>query len=171
MKLNPTGRWNLREIRNQCCCWLWESLLWYFRGNRSCEQRGEADFHGRNSLPQLAHSPSHNLIWLFASLALNRSISSPGLSMWACKCVKEYFNSDCCLRITVDCQYVGAWSTQWCSAREIRLIAYPETDTVITVCSAELRRNILLQHRALTQIPDDEGFSSSLSLFLEQRLI
>lgn len=87
---------------------------------------------------------------------------------WACVRVSVRmlrFNSDCRLCITVGRGYVGAWSTQWCSAREIRVIAYPETDTVVTVRGAELRRNTLLQHRALTQIPDECFFIISFSLF------
>lgn len=105
------------------------------------------------------------LVWLLASLALHHRISRPGLSACACKSAKQYFNSDCCLRITVDGGNVGAIAYRLGDGSPGRFISELIQRQIQSLqCSTEPRRSTAPQHRALTQIRDEDCFSSSPSL-------
>lgn len=93
-------------------------------------------------------------------------INDRGRAACACNSAKQYFNSDCCLRTTVETEDAGAIADRLGDASPGRFISEPIRRQIQSLqCSTEPRRNTAPQHRALTQIRDEEGFSSSLSLF------
>lgn len=89
-----------RREENHCCCWLWESLLWYFKGNRSGCLRWPA-----YCLLTWYGSWPH---WLCVQRTMNKA-------EWVCMCVcVSLYNRVliliAVLCITLDCEYLGSSS-------------------------------------------------------------